>query len=61
MIATIRLDSNGFYQIRCKNPKFIGYWGKYYNVSDQTLFLAMSEMTDWANNTENEELTFEVE
>ena len=61
MTATITLYHTGFYYIYCKNPAFVKYWGKRYMASSTTLFKVMTAMTEWANNEEGEEMTFEVE
>lgn len=61
MIATIRKDSNGNYNIKCTDPAFVEKWGKPYTASDYTLFTAMEDMTDWANNEANTEMLFEID
>ena len=61
MTATISRLNKEFFTVNCTNPKFVEEWGKIVTTSNSCLFSFMSELTEWANNTAQEEMLFEVD
>ena len=62
MVVTIKeLDDYGYVWLTSKNKKFIEAWGGSCRTTKSNLFTCMSELTIWANNVMNEEMTFDVE
>lgn len=61
MVITISENSYGTVVLRSRNPGFISAFGGEMTVDKRSLFAAMWNISDYANNSLKEECEFDVE